>query len=801
MIIKAIEVCSKQTIKERERFWIAELNTSFPYGLNDRINTPPIQDAYGYTMNNTSTNNSIYETFNNSPSRRSKRGGTRNRRTHHRTTFNFDVAAFMDTVNSITPVNSYEFINSVRNHVMNLNKDNTKTLFLHLCTCINEHNHYFHTYSTNSYTSYLPYLVKDISFAKLKAMYIHKKRDTPKHFLILDFSNKLLDSINFNRILKHPDIVNLFPPVDDQSLRTPSISFRYSSTIRSKITNYRQTIEEGINPIHCDCREYDDAYKVHDHVFTGNLNIIDNLELRSLMKKGLNFREIPAANKNKVHTSIVNSIDSYICNTSTKTNIPVINFQPWKIELLAKIDNRLKQLDCYRYNNILNKPNNLNNLTQLQQKWVFTPTDKAANNITIVCKKHYMETLDNEIISSGNFNKSNLSHNDILDNQVNILKKYNLNTDRKMPFLYWTAKLHKDPYSHRFITSGRGSTMQPLSIHVGYCLKTILNIVRNDNRFHKRRTGINKCFVIDNRNPVTDYIKTCNQGNNVHSVSTFDFKTLYTSIPHNKLKQSLSTIIRSAFRSRKKKYIYVNGRRAVLCNEKKSSNTLSIQQLIDCVNHVIDQNFILYKGEVYRQCIGIPMGTNCAPYLANLFLHLYEHNFIDNLTKTQRTQLALTLANMFRYQDDCIIFNDDNNLLHNWRQIYPIEMILEKTNTGNSCTFLDLQITITDNNTFTYKSYDKRKDFNFDIINYPDLKSNIPRKPSYGVFTSQLVRYCDVNSQLDNFLRDIQLLATKLKKQHFDAASLQAQFCKFYSNNLWRWSKFGSDIVCATSLI
>ena len=78
-----------------------------------------------------------------------------------------------------------------------------------------------------------------------------------------------------------------------------------------------------------------------------------------------------------------------------------------------------------------------------------------------------METLDNEIISSGNFTKSNLNYNDIIDNQINILKTYKLDTDRKMRFSYWTAKLHKDPYSHRFITSGRGCTMQPLSVHVG----------------------------------------------------------------------------------------------------------------------------------------------------------------------------------------------------------------------------------------------------------------------------------------------------------------------------------------------
>ena len=220
-----------------------------------------------------------------------------------------------------------------------------------------------------------------------------------------------------------------------------------------------------------------------------------------------------------------------------------------------------------------------------------------------------MNVLDNEIYTSGNFEKSNLTHNDILNNQSNILSNYNLNTDKKMPFLYWTAKLHKDPYSHRFITSGRGCAMQPLSIQVGHCLKAVLRTIRNNNNYSRKRTNINKCFIIDNRNQVTDFIRSCNQENTAISVSTFDFKTLYTSIPHDKLKSSLATLIKSAFRSRKKNFITVTGSYAKLCDVRKSGFTLSLQQLINCINHIIDQNYIFYKGEIFRQCIGIPMGT------------------------------------------------------------------------------------------------------------------------------------------------------------------------------------------------
>jgi len=148
---------------------------------------------------------------------------------------------------------------------------------------------------------------------------------------------------------------------------------------------------------------------------------------------------------------------------------------------------------------------------------------------------------------------------------------------------------------------------------------------------------------------------------------------------------------------------------------------------------------------------------------------------------------------MFRYQDDCIIFNDEGAFSDIWKEVYPTEMQLEQTNNVCDCTFLDLAISKR-NGKFFYQSYDKRKDFNFEVINYPHLHSNIPTAPSYGVFTSQLVRFCDVNSLWLHFKNDIQLLINKLVNQYFDPLQLKYRFTQFYGNNIIRWSKFGSDI-------
>ena len=74
-------------------------------------------------------------------------------------------------------------------------------------------------------------------------------------------------------------------------------------------------------------------------------------------------------------------------------------------------------------------------------------------------------------------------------------------------------------------------------------------------------------------------------------------------------------------------------------------------------------------------------------------------------------------------------------------QIYPSELPLTKANTSDTkATFLDLHLSIS-NDIFSTKIYDKRDDFDFEIVNFPFLDSDVPRSTSYGVYISQLIRF------------------------------------------------------------
>ena len=84
-------------------------------------------------------------------------------------------------------------------------------------------------------------------------------------------------------------------------------------------------------------------------------------------------------------------------------------------------------------------------------------------------------------------------------------------------------------------------------------------------------------------------------------------------------------------------------------------------------------------------------------------------------------------------------------------QIYPTEFQLNKANySGTKAPCLDLNLSIT-NGIVTSKMYDKRDDFNFEIVHFLFIDGDVHRSPSYGVYISQLIRFVRVWSYADDF--------------------------------------------------
>ena len=118
--------------------------------------------------------------------------------------------------------------------------------------------------------------------------------------------------------------------------------------------------------------------------------------------------------------------------------------------------------------------------------------------------------------------------------------------------------------------------------------------------------------------------------------------------------------------------------------------------------------------------------------------------------------------------------------------------IKDTTECSTSASCLDVLLTLDTDGKITTQLYDKRDDFNFSIVNFPYLCSNIPASPAYGVYISHLIRYARACSTYDQFLVRGNLLTNKLISQGFQLSRSQATFRKFYDRY--------NDLICPYNL-
>ena len=103
------------------------------------------------------------------------------------------------------------------------------------------------------------------------------------------------------------------------------------------------------------------------------------------------------------------------------------------------------------------------------------------------------------------------------------------------------------------------------------------------------------------------------------SVQTYDFSTLYISIPHNLLKSQITALVHNSFKRRdgsnRYTHIKITSWKAYFIDtiNPGGDNLYTADQISRTVEFLIDNIFVKFGGCLFRQIIGIPMGTNCAP--------------------------------------------------------------------------------------------------------------------------------------------------------------------------------------------
>ena len=104
-------------------------------------------------------------------------------------------------------------------------------------------------------------------------------------------------------------------------------------------------------------------------------------------------------------------------------------------------------------------------------------------------------------------------------------------------------------------------------------------------------------------------------------MSTYDFSTLYTTLPHNLIKENFPDLIERAF----KKIFKNEGTLYLACSntatDRRGYKLWSCQNVCDALPYLVDNIYIRFGNKLYRQIVGIPMDTNCAPLVADFFYY------------------------------------------------------------------------------------------------------------------------------------------------------------------------------------
>ena len=166
---------------------------------------------------------------------------------------------------------------------------------------------------------------------------------------------------------------------------------------------------------------------------------------------------------------------------------------------------------------------------------------------------HYVDVLNQELVHTKSYTSTTLTERAVVSDHLDVCKQLNADvkiTCHKLPTMYWIPKLHKNSYKSRFIANSSSCTTTKLSKHLTSCLIKIKEHIQRYCDKTYENSGLNLFWSIKNSNEILTKLEqrkyqACN-------ISTYDFSTLYTTLPHNLIKTKLIHLIENTFAREKK---------------------------------------------------------------------------------------------------------------------------------------------------------------------------------------------------------------------------------------------------------
>ena len=376
--------------------------------------------------------------------------------------------------------------------------------------------------------------------------------------------------------------------------------------------------------------------------------------------------------------------------------------------------------------------------------------------------------------------------------------------------IYWSAKMHKDPVDARFLAAGHKCITKPVSKTLSKILCLVQKELAAYCKILGKETHVNHMWILNDSGPLLDELAAFSYTKAAKDIGTYDFKTLYTMLPQDGLIKELAWVVKMAF-ARKGDSQYININTDVehwksdveaKWTEEKGVDCFDADDIIALITFLITNIYVKCGSAIFRQVVGIPMGTDCAPYLANLYLFALEFKWIRMMIRSKdlerQNMVRIYFSSCYRFIDDLITLNNNGKMKHILQEIYPQELVVELQNKEeHKANYLDMCIVVNDG-CFITSCYDKRDMFDFFIVNFPHYPANIEFKQAHQVLGSQILRQAKINWHYERFCSRIINTRRKMEDNGLSNEMLEKVFqntFKKHTHKLARYSRTLQQMV------
>ncbi len=606
-VLECLPVCDKQLVKakltEAEDFWIRQLVSAYPFGLNDRIK--------GYGLAEDIFDPTTFKSapfFCSPPPNRNRGHGRHKRRSRKRLNPNLEAELELLLRDSSKPV-------GIRSLIVYLRGQSRVTL----AKCNN---------LTRGNLRDMPIFTRVIVLAFFSGYFAKAKPKSESkvqfYRLCAEFPNKGMEIIEFQNIFKDRKFVNIIPFEKRKEVKPVSVVYKYLPPFSRMLCNYsaylRDVSKGGPSSLlaTCECADSPFVYELVGHVITGDLSIIKDVSLRDIFAKGAKYRVPKPIDREEVEQASITAIVSYTQYLIRKKIIfseQAIKMQERFMQIVrSRIAKHLNQGHGVR---IVDEAHLRTELRKVHSKYVVCPADKASNNYVVVCRVLYLKILCEELgvtcengrlVGKGNstYAFADEEVGDILARHARVAQGYGLTVsdkDNKLPHMFAIPKLHKSPFAWRFISGARKSSMKALSLRLHVILSSFKRHFRNYCKVIETRTGLSYYWSVDNSIVVKDRLVASFAGKNLNSFISADFSTLFTALPHKTIERCLFALTDKCFNNSGKPYICVEKEKVFFVedSQKHAGECYWREQVKQLITDVIGQTYVQFAGLILRQ--------------------------------------------------------------------------------------------------------------------------------------------------------------------------------------------------------